>query len=57
MDISADKYKSDGNGTNTLSVVWQAVLVMVRRLAGSFTLTEEDRLQAGIYVGGQGRDG
>lgn len=56
MDISADKYKSDGDRTNALSVVWQAVLAMVRRLVGFFTLTEEDRLQAGIYVGGKGRD-
>jgi hypothetical protein len=26
------------------------------RLIGIFTLTEEERLKAGIYLGGEGRD-
>jgi hypothetical protein len=30
---------------------------LVRWLSGFFSLTEEERLQAGIYVGGEGRDG
>ena len=34
----------------------QTVKGFFRRLAGFFTLTEEERLQAGIQVGGQGRD-
>jgi len=57
MDIRSDQYISDGDRLGVLSVVWQTVLGIARRLAGFFVLTEEDRLKAGIYVGGEGRDG
>jgi hypothetical protein len=53
MDISADKYKSDGNRPGPFS----AVLGFVRRLIEFFTLREEDRTKAGIYFSGEGRDG
>jgi hypothetical protein len=57
MDISADKYKSDVSRPGPFSAVLHTVLAIVRRLTGFFELAEEDRLKAGIYVGGEGRDG
>jgi hypothetical protein len=56
MDISTDKYKSDGNRASSFLAVSQAIRGIVRRLIGFFTLTEEERLKAGISVGGEGRD-
>jgi hypothetical protein len=56
MDISTDNYKSDGNQSNPFFAVLQTVQSLVRRLIGLFTLTEEERLKAGIYLGGEGRD-
>jgi hypothetical protein len=56
MDISADKYKSDGNQSNPFFTVMRTIHGFVRGLIGFFTLTEEERLKAGIYLGGGGRD-
>ena len=54
MVISADKYKSDGNRPGPFSAVLHTVLGIAGWLIGFFTLTEVDRLKAGIYVGGEG---
>jgi hypothetical protein len=56
MDISADNYKSDINRPNNFSTVLQTLLGTVRWLGGFFTLTEEDRILAGIYLGSEERD-
>jgi hypothetical protein len=56
MDISAEKYKPDKNQLVLFSAVMQTVKGIFRRLTGFFTLTEEEKLQAGIQVGSQGRD-
>jgi hypothetical protein len=56
MDISVDKYKSDGNRSGSFLAVLRVVRGLVRRLNGIFILTEEDRSKAGIYLGGEGRD-
>jgi hypothetical protein len=56
MDISTDQYKSDGNRAGPFLAVLRTVGSLVRRLTGFFMLTEEDRLKAGIYLGGEGRD-
>jgi hypothetical protein len=56
MGILADKYKSDVNRSGTFSTVLHTIPSMVRWLVGFFTLTEAERLQAGIYLGGEGRD-
>jgi hypothetical protein len=56
MDISADKYKSDGNRAGPLLAMSQAIRGIVRRLIGFFTLAEAELLKAGISVGGEGRD-
>jgi hypothetical protein len=57
MDITSDKYRSDGNRLGLFAAVWKGMLDIVRRVSGFFALTEEDRLKAGIYVGGEGREG
>jgi len=56
MDISTDQYKSMGNQSDSSpNVLYRNVLGIFRRLVGIFTLTEEDRLQAGIHFGGKRR--
>ncbi len=56
MDISADKHKSDGYQSNPFFTVLQSVQGLFSRLIGLFILTDEERLKAGIYLGGEGRD-
>jgi hypothetical protein len=56
MDISSEEYKSDKTRLVHFTAVMQTVKGIFRRLAGFFTLTEEERLQAGIQVGGKGSD-
>jgi len=48
INILSDKYIS-------LSGVWNAVLEIVRWPIGFFTLSKEDRLKAGIYMGDEER--
>ena len=54
--IESDKYISNLNQPGPFSAVLRAVMGILRWLIGFFTLTEEDRLTAGIYVGGEERD-
>jgi hypothetical protein len=56
MDIQADKFKSDTNRLGPFSAILHTGLGIIRWLIGFVTLTEEDRLKAGIYLGGEGRD-
>ena len=56
MDISSEKYQSDDNQSNSLFAVLQTVQGLFSRLTGIFTLTEEEQLEAGIYLGGEGRE-
>ena len=56
MDISADKYKSDGNQSNPIFAVMRTIQGLIRGLIGFFTLTDEERLKAGVFRGGGGRD-
>ncbi len=56
MEILADKYKLDNNRPDTISGEAQIRQDIVERLIGFITLSEEDRLKAGIYVGNEGRD-
>jgi hypothetical protein len=55
--IESDNYISSANQPGPFSAVLHTVLGIVRWLIGFFTLTEEDRLAAGIHVGGEGGDG
>ncbi len=57
MDISTEKYTSDRNRADPISAVMQTVLGVIKRITGFFMLTEEDRLEAGIHLGGEGRYG
>ncbi len=56
MEISGDKYQSDGNQSNPFITLLRTVKNLFDRLTGIFTLTEEERLKAGIYLGGEGRE-
>jgi hypothetical protein len=56
MDISADKYKSDGKRPGPFLAVLQTVRGFPRWLAGLVILTDEDRKKAGIDFGGEGHD-
>lgn len=57
MNISADRSTSDTNRPDPTSAMLQTVRGFVRRLIGFLILSEEDQWEAGIYLGGQGRDG
>ena len=58
MDRSTRKYTQDAeNRPGTLSVVFQTVRAFAKWLTWFFTLSAEERLEAGIYRGGEGRDG
>jgi hypothetical protein len=57
MDISADKYKSDGNQPGPFLAVLQTIRGFIGWLTGFFTLTEEERLEAGVFVDHKWRDG
>jgi len=50
MDLLSDKYIP-------FSAVWHTVLAIVEWPIRFFTLTQEDQLKAGIYMGGEERDG
>ena len=56
MDISAEKYKADGNRPVSFFAALQAVKGFIKRLTEFLTFTEEDRLAAGIYLGRNGPD-
>jgi hypothetical protein len=55
MDIPSDDYKPN-SGNRPFLTVLRTVSGLFRRLIGIFTLTEDDRSKAGIYLGGEGRD-
>ena len=49
MDISTDKYKSDGSQLGPFLAVLRTIGGLIRRLTGFFALSEEDRSKAGIF--------
>ncbi len=56
MDILVDKSKSDGNRAGPFSVLLHTLVGIVRLPIRFFALTEADRVKAGIFAGGEGRD-
>jgi hypothetical protein len=57
MDMSANQYKSDTGRRRVFSSgLFRSAQELIRRLVGVLTLTEVDRLQVGIDLGGEGRD-
>jgi hypothetical protein len=53
MNILADKYKPDENRQAPFGAVLQRVRGIARWLIGLFTFTEEEQLNAGIFVGSE----
>ena len=55
MDPSAEETPPDSNPQRSSWPVVDSVLGFLRQLNGFFTLTEEERLQAGIVLGDERR--
>ena len=56
MDTSSNEYKPEVSRPSFLTAVSNSLVNIVVRLDKFFTVTDEDRLQAGINEGGEGRD-
>jgi hypothetical protein len=57
MDILTDRSESDDNQRPAfILAVPQKVKELAIRIFGLFDLTEEEQSEAGIYLGGEGRD-
>ncbi|MGA9191370.1 MAG: hypothetical protein WBZ24_06545 [Anaerolineales bacterium] len=60
MSPEADHYESDADGTRSKgpisALIRDVVLGALRWLFELPTLSETDQLEAGIFLGGQGRD-
>jgi hypothetical protein len=50
MDISTDRRPSEANRPGSYSDVWQSLRNIIRRLVEWLTVTDEDRIRAGIYI-------
>lgn len=57
MDLFSIKYFSKVKRLEPISAVMQAVLGIGRWLTEFFTLTEEDRINAGIHIGSKRHGG
>ena len=56
MATTSEKYQANIDQPGTFWVVVHKLQSLVTELIGFFTLSEEERKQAGIYHGGGGRD-
>jgi len=57
MDTSPDNYKSNpGTRSGPLLALLGTTESLIRRVIGLFTLTDDEQVKAGIYLGGEGRD-
>jgi hypothetical protein len=56
MDSTADKSKNNIAPPPVILTIWWGIQKAVGWLAGLFTLTEEERIKAGIYTGHAGQD-
>lgn len=56
MEILANNYRFGNNNPDPLTGEAFTRRDIVEKLIGFITLTEEDRLKAGIYIGNEGRD-
>ncbi len=54
MDISADNNPSDANRSDPFSAAKHTVRDIIGWLIGVFSLTEADRMKAGIHIRRQG---
>jgi len=56
MDISAKKNELDASRPGQFLATWMTFRGMVGKLIGFFRITDDERLKAGVYVRGEGRD-
>jgi len=57
MDTPSDKYKPYyGNRSGPFLAVLRTIQGLLKKLTGIFQLTEEELSDAGVYLGGEGRD-
>jgi|GEM_PF-1118535 hypothetical protein len=57
MDISTDKYEPEENHRpEPFLAMLRSFHGLFRKLTGIFKVTDEDLSDAGIYLGGEGRD-
>lgn len=57
MDTPSEKYKPySGNRSGPFLAVIQTIHGLFRKLTGIFKVTEEELSDAGVYLGGEGRD-
>ena len=56
MDITPEKYISNGKGLNQFLTNLQRIFSVAEWPINFFTLTTEERFMAGIFLGGEGRD-
>ena len=56
MDNISDEYKQEASRPGFLTVVSNSLVRVVVKLDQFFTVTDEDRLQAGVNEGGEGRE-
>jgi hypothetical protein len=56
MDMSVEETRADINRPDPFLTVLEVFRAVVRKLTGFFVLSEEERSQAGIDLGGEGRD-
>ena len=57
MDTPSDEYKPySGNRSGPFLAVLQTIQGFFKKLTGLFQVTEEELSDAGVYLGGEGRD-
>ena len=57
MDTPSEKYKPDyGNRSGPFLAVVRTIQGLFRKLTGIFQVTKDDLSDAGVYLGGEGRD-
>ena len=56
MGITVERNNSTGSRAGPFLAAVRTIQAVVTRLTGFFVLTEADKLKAGIYIRGVGRD-
>jgi|WetSurMetagenome_2_1015567.scaffolds.fasta_scaffold536284_2 hypothetical protein len=57
MDTPSEKYKShSGDRSEPFLAVLQTIQGFFTKLTGIFTVTKKELSDAGVYLGGEGRD-
>jgi hypothetical protein len=57
MDTPSDKYKPYyGNRSGPFLAVIRSIQGLFRKLSGIFKVTDEELSEAGVFLGGEGRD-